>query len=144
MSTKPEQFDQLPAELVEQLRARERRVASLTPAVDRAIDAAAREQFAPRRLRPAARRRWQVPAAAAAAVALLALFVLRPYQTEPTDGPPAGARLADDVDGSGQIDILDAFALARARAEDPDAVSQDRIDRITRGIVALAPAENVL
>jgi hypothetical protein len=144
MSTNPEQFDQLPDELVERLRARERRVASLTPAVDRAIDAAVREHFAPRRQRPAARRRWQVPAAAAAAVALLALFVLRPFPTEPTDAPPPGVRLADDVDGSGRIDILDAFVLARARAEDPAAVSQDRIDRITRGIVALAPPENVL
>jgi hypothetical protein len=139
MNSKPEQFDQLPDELVARLRARERRVASLTPTVDRAIAAAAEQQFAPRRQRPAVRRRWQVPAAVAAAVALLALFIVSPYRSELT-----GPELADDIDGSGQVDILDAFVLARARAGDPDSISQERIDRIMNRVVSLQPQENVL
>jgi hypothetical protein len=140
MSSDTEHFDQLPDAIVERLRARERSVAVLTPAVDRTVAEAARTRFAPRRRRPAAARRWQIPAAAAAAVALLALFIARPFDE-------AGIeilRLADDVDGSGQVDILDAYALARARRDDPAAVSQSRIDEITDRIVSLDLSEAVL
>lgn len=141
MKPETEPFDSLPDALVERLRDRERSVAMLTPAVDRAVTEAARAQFAPRRERPAVDRRWQIPAAAAAAVALLALFISRPFDQTGVESP----RLADDIDGSGEVDILDAFALARARRDDPAAVSQARIDEITARIVALdEDAEGVL
>jgi hypothetical protein len=140
MSTETEHYEALPAAIVERLRAREHRVALLTPAVDRAIEAAARDQFAPRRLRPAAGRRWWYPAAVAAAVALVALFVVPPYEQARIESQ----FLADDVDGSGRVDILDAFVLARARAGDPEAVSQERIDELAERIVSLDPSEAVL
>jgi len=140
MTPETEQFADLPEALIERLRARERSVSQLTPAVDRAVLEAAKEQFAPRHSRPAVVRRWYYPAAAAAAVALIALFVARPFDDE----RPDALRLADDVDGSGQVDILDAFALARARAADPADVNADRIDSLMRRIVSLGPSEAVL
>lgn len=140
MSTEPEQFDQLPEAIVERLRARDTRVSMLTPAADRAIREAARARFAPRRPATAPRRRWLYPAAAAAAVALVALMLSRPFEETQTVAPA----LADDVDGSGRVDILDAFALARARAADPGAVSQGRIDALTDRIVSLGPTGVVL
>lgn len=140
MTPENDNFDDLPEALIERLRASERDPSQLTPAVDRAVLAAAETQFAPRRRRTAAGRRWYYPAAAAAAVALVALFVARPFDNE----RPEAIRLADDVDGSGQVDILDAFALARAREADPGAVNQARIDELVRRIVTLGPSEAVL
>ena len=140
MSQQTEPLDQLPEALVERLRARDRAISVLTPAVDRAVAAAARAQFAPRRSRAAARRRWYYPAAAAAAAALVALILIRPFDQSAVEQ----RRLADDVDGSGQVDILDALALARARAADPDSVSQGRIDDLTDRIVSLGGPEGVL
>lgn len=141
MSHETESFDQLPDAIIERMRARDGAVAVLTPAVDRTVAERARAQFAPRRTRPAARR-WYVPtaAAAAAAVALVALFVARPFDEARVES----FRVADDVDGSGQVDILDAFALARARRDDPDAVSQDRIDALADRIVSLGSPEALL
>jgi hypothetical protein len=142
MSQESPQFDQLPEALVERLKASERAVGMLTPAQDREILEAAREQFAARPARPEIRRRWHIPAAAAAAVALVALFVARPFDQAGVEV----TRLADDIDGSGQVDILDAFALARSRAADADSVSQGRIDELTDRIVSLslAPTGSVL
>jgi hypothetical protein len=74
-----------------------------------------------------------VPFAAAAAAILAAVLVLRPI-----DAP----RSPDDVDGSGRVDILDAFALARLRAAQGDsAASQERIDMLAERVVALAALE---
>ena len=141
MNQETEQFDQLPEALVARLKARDRTVAVLTPEIDRAVDDAARTQFAPRRRRiAAAARGWRYGAVAAAAVALLAVFIAQPLVRDEV-GPQA---LADDVDGSGRVDVLDVFALARTRAADPDAVSQRRIDAVAARIVALGNGEAVL
>jgi anti-sigma-K factor RskA len=140
MNPETENFEELPRALVERLRARERAVPMVTPAVDRAVEAAARAQFAPRRRANPGVRHWRYAAAAAAAVALVALFIARPLDFTGVDRP----RVADDVDGSGQVDILDAFALARTRAADPAAVSEGRIETLAARIVALSDTEAVL
>lgn len=131
--------DQLPDAIVERLKARDRSVSMLTPAVDRTIRASAEAQFAARQARPAARR-WHVPAAAAAALALVALFFARPFE----DSRVGVGSVADDIDGSGQVDILDAFALARSRQSGSANVSQDRIDALAARIVSLDSSEVVL
>lgn len=133
MNPDTEDLDQLPDAIVARLSARDRKVSMLTPAVDRAIRDAARAQFASRPLRRAARRHLVYPAAAAAVLVLAALLIVRPFD----EADNRALRLADDVDGSGQVDILDAFALARARAADPRSVSQRRIDELTDRIVSL-------
>jgi hypothetical protein len=140
MSHEPEQYDALPDAIVERLRSRDRAVSILTPEIDRQVAEAARQQFATRRSRSGRTQRWRYPAAVAALAALVALFLVRPLDTP----SPSDARLADDVDGSGQVDVLDAYALARRRAEDPSAVSQERIDRLTRRIVSLSASEVTL
>ena len=140
MPQETESFDQLPDAIVARLKARDRGLALLTPAVDRAVDTAAREQFAPRRSRTAATRGWRYTAAAAAAVALIAVFIAQPFAPSDALRP----RLTDDVDGSGRVDVLDAFALARSRANDPGAVSQSRIDELVASIVSLESGEGRL
>jgi hypothetical protein len=141
MSQENEQYDQLPDAIVERLRARDRAVPMLTPSADRAVADRARAQFAPRSPSAPARRRYgPAVAAVAAAAALVALFIARPLD----DRRAESMRLADDVDGSGQVDILDAFALARARRDDPGAVSQERIDALADRIVSLGAPERLL
>lgn len=137
MTQETPEYDQLPDTLVERLKQRERMVGLLTPAADRAVLEAAREQFGAREASRAAHRRWQYPAAAAAAVALLALFIAQPFHHAAVEE----SRMADDVDGSGRVDVLDVFALARARADGADAVSQNRIDRLADRIVSLDPPD---
>jgi hypothetical protein len=140
MSQETEPFDQLPDAIVARLKARDQGLALLTPAVDRAVETAAREQFAPRRSRTAAAHGWRYTAAAAAAVALIAVFIAQPFAPDEAEL----RRLADDVDGSGRVDVLDALALARSRAADPAAVSQSRIDALLAGIVSLDAGEGRL
>ena len=140
MTQETEQFDQLPDAIVARLKARDRALALLTPAVDRAVETAARAQFAPRRSRTAAAQGWRYAAVAAAAVALIAVFIAQPFAPDEALRP----RLADDVDGSGRVDVLDAFALARSREGDPGAVSQNRIDALLASIVSLDSGEGAL
>lgn len=140
MTQETEQFDQLPDAIVARLKARDQGLAVLTPAVDRAVETAARKQFAPRRSRTAAAQGWRYTAAAAAAVALIAVFITQPFSPNDADR----RRLADDIDGSGRVDVLDAFALARSRANDPGAVSQSRIDALVASIVSLDTGEGAL
>ena len=117
-------FEELPESLVAQLKRSERAQAIVDPRTDRAIlDEARRYFFAARsrRIRRAALR-WALPLAAAAAL-LVALLVVQPF------GPP---RSADDIDGSGRVDILDAFALARSQAD------RERVDELAARIVSLS------
>lgn len=131
----PDDAADLPAAIVARLARADRAVPIVAPRTDEAVLAAARAQFASRPRRAAVRRsRWAVPVGAVAAAILVALVVVRPF-----DAP----RSEDDVDGSGRVDILDAFALARMRAAQGDsAATQERIDALAERIVALVPARS--
>jgi len=91
-----------------------------------------RDAASPRRTRPDAGRstRWAA-GAAAAAMLLAALLVVRPLGLLTSYDP-------DDIDRSGRVDILDAFALARMRA-DGAPISEMQIDEIAARVVALEP-----
>ena len=106
-----ETFEDLPQSLVDELKAADRPLPTLTARVDREIEAAARAHFAGRR-RPGELRRsgW----AALAASVLVAVLVLQ----RQTPAPEEGALYAD-LDRSGQIDIADVLAAARAREASP-------------------------
>lgn len=136
----PHQNEELPLIIAERLRARDRSVPVLTPQVDRTVMDAARTHFAARPARRAAvYRRWNLPAAAAAAM-LLALLWLAPSSRF----GPDEARLTEDIDGSGRVDVLDAFALARLRASDPGRVRQEDIDALMARIVSLDASTGTL
>jgi hypothetical protein len=142
MNRPTDNFDQLPDSIVERLRARDRALAVLTPEADRAVRRAATDQFSQRRSRRRVRR-WYLPAtgvAAAAAVAVIAIVVTRPFEADRGSVAPAPRAqvVADDIDASGRVDILDAFALARAREADPDAATQARIDMLASRVVSLS------
>jgi hypothetical protein len=105
------------------------RAPSVPPEVENAVLAHAVDHFA--RLR---RRRWTITVGtsfAAASVLAVAFIAFRPRQER------TGTETAriEDIDGSGRVDILDAFALARSIAHgarpDPrlDFTHDGRIDR---------------
>ena len=127
MSTESKSID-LPGDIVEGLRRLDKSVAVLTPAVDRRVANAAAAHFEhrPDTVRPK-KRRWAVAGALAASLAV-GVFLVRTQ----TDMEPA--MLANDIDGSGVVDILDAFALARMS---DGAASQAQIDALIGDIVAL-------
>jgi hypothetical protein len=143
-----DQENDLPRRIADRLAARENAVAVVTPHVDAAIKRSAAEHFAgrsgparvaagPRRIRRAVPRRWAVGAAAAAV--LVTLLVIRPAG-ELGRAPV----LVDDFDGSGRVDILDAFAMARTRAADPAEIDQADIDSLAARIVSLQAATRTL
>jgi hypothetical protein len=100
------QFDRLPDELVARLKELDRSRPIVDPRTDHAILDRARATFASRPERSVrAVRRWTVPAVAAAAI-VLAVLLVQPMRELGRD--------SNDVDGSGRVDVLDAFALARA------------------------------
>ncbi len=119
---------ELPNDVAEGLKRLDKSVALLTPAVDGRVTDAAAAHFAerPDRRRPA-RRRWAVAGTLAASLAV-GVFLVR-MQTGMEQ-----AMLADDFDGSGAVDILDAFALARM---DEERVAQAQVDALIAEIVAL-------
>jgi hypothetical protein len=129
---RPEEELELPAPIADRIRARDRSIALLTPEVDRAVIDSAHRYFSKTRrlVRPV--RRWAP--AVAAAVALVIIAIVAPF-SELSDRRNLSV---DDIDGSGQVDILDAFALARRRTAEPDIVEQTRIDELARRIVALS------
>lgn len=98
------QFEELPPEIVARLRAADRAEPIVDPATDRAVLHSAERYFYFRRARHTAARLKRLVPLAAAAVVLLALLIVQPVHR---------LRHPDDVDGSGRVDILDAFALAR-------------------------------
>ena len=127
MNTETESIE-LPNDVVEGLKRLDKSVAVLTPAVDRRVTDAAAAHFAerPDRRRPA-RRRWALAGSLAASLVVGVFLVRMQTGMEP-------AMLANDFDGSGAVDILDAFALARI---DEERVAQARIDALIADIVAL-------
>lgn len=143
--SRDETDDLLPRAIAARL-AEERSIAILTPAADAAVLAQARAQFSGRRRRQS----WAAPAAIAATIviALTATVMLSQRRAAIIDGPatggasasrdaPAASALADDVDGSGRVDILDAFALARADNDTPE--GQARVAALASRIVSLDP-----
>ncbi len=127
MNPEPETIE-LPGDIVERLERLDKSVSVLTPAVDRQLREAAAVHFAqrPDRVRSTSRR-WAVVGTLAASL-VAGVFLVR-MQT----GMEA-TMLANDIDGSGVVDILDAFTLART-AGAPG--SQAEIDALIRDIVAL-------
>ncbi len=91
------------------------------PEVDETIIAMARERFVPRAQRPRRRLvlRWAPVGALAAAAAVIILFLFPALLMRPMPRASREAALAmkvslrEDIDGSGRVDILDAFLLAR-------------------------------
>lgn len=129
MSTEPESIE-LPDDLIDEMRRMDRSVAVLTPVVDRHVTDAAAAHFRHRRPRLPNRLRSRAMAGTLAASLVVGALVVR-VQTGIEPGP-----LANDVDGSGVVDILDAFALARMN-QDTTPSAQDRIDALVMDIVAL-------
>jgi hypothetical protein len=131
MNDPTDDLEDLPQAIVARLKRAERSVSIVTPRVDRAVVDAARSHFASRP-RAAPRRRLAVLFAAAATI-LLAVLIVRPLDQLRV------ASAADDVDGSGRVDILDAFALARLRAAgDATAASEERIEMLAERVVSLS------
>ena len=129
----------LPDELIRGLAGLDKAVAVLSPDTDRRISEAARAQFGerPRRTRTA-KRRWAMAGSLAASLLVGVLF-WRTYI--PVKSPEimvaTVARMPNDIDGSGTVDILDAFALARMEGGHRTATVQVRIDAVAASVVAL-------
>ena len=131
MDPDTEQSETLPPAIASRLRALDRAQPIVDPRTDRAVLEAASKYFAARPATVRARRpRWALPLGAAAAV-LVAAVLMRPLVFD--------APSADDVDGSGRVDVLDVLALARMRAAGGDAsgITDARIEELAYRIVAL-------
>ena len=127
----------LPDELIQGLARLDKAVAVLSPDADRRIAEAARAHFGerPRRARSAGRR-WAMAGSLAASLLVGVLFWQA--QTPVEDLRVASvASVANDIDGSGVVDILDAFALARMQAADRTPAAQAEVDALSMRIVAL-------
>ncbi|MCY4155141.1 MAG: hypothetical protein OXD47_10060 [Gammaproteobacteria bacterium] len=121
-----EQYERLPEALIEELKHLDRAPDVITPRVDRRLASLAHAQFAQRRLpRWQPRRVWR--AAAAACVLVVVLFTTNHVWEQDNTSIYA------DIDGSGQIDIADVLALARAE----DGVNQTELDAFAYRLVAL-------
>ena len=133
MDPTTEQPETLPPAIASRLRRLDRAEAIFDPRTDRAVLETARSYFAARPAAPARRSRWALPLGAAAAV-LLAAVLVRPLVFHTPS--------ADDVDGSGRVDVLDVLALARMRAAGGDAsgITDTRIEELAYRIVALDSA----
>ena len=129
MKPDPESIE-LPGDLIQEMERLDKSLAVFTPDVDRRVAAAAAAHFRhrPERARPATRR-WAMAGGLAASL-VIGVFLAR-LQTTPGPDP-----LANDIDGSGVVDILDAFALARMN-QSPPAAAQAEIDALITNIVAL-------
>ena len=127
----------LPDELIQGLARLDKAVAVMSPDADRRIAEAARAHFGerPRRARSAGRR-WAMAGSLAASLLVGVLFWRA--QTPVEDLRVASvANVANDIDGSGVVDILDAFALARMQAADRTPAAQAEVDALSMRIVAL-------
>ena len=124
----------LPDELIQGLARLDKAVAVMTPDADRRIAEAARAHFGerPRRARSAGRR-WAMAGSLAASLLVGVLF----WRAQTPVEDLRVASVANDIDGSGVVDILDAFALARMQAADRTPAAQAAIDALSMRIVAL-------
>jgi hypothetical protein len=124
------QLELLPEELIAGLKRIDRTQAIVDPRTDRAVLAQAEQYFASRteRRATAGPKRWAIPVAFAAMIAVA--LVIAPLAQRTLFGDP------DDVDGSGRVDILDAFALARQ--EQSAEAGAERVEEIVERIVSLS------
>ena len=124
-----ETLDDLPQNLVDELKAADRPLPMITARIDREIEAAARAHFAGRRRSVGLRRSgW----AALVASVLVAVLVLERWAPAPDQGTLYG-----DLDGSGQVDIADVLAAARTGN-----ASGPALDAFAYRIVALGQPED--
>jgi len=129
-----EPFDlDAPSRLIEDLRGLEGVDLEVPPAVDAAILEEARERLSPPvvHLPGAGGSRRGSRRAAAAAVAVLGVAVWIGW---PQPDPVAVIADPSDVDGSGSVDILDAFAVARWLDEER-AIREARLDFNADGVI---------
>lgn len=129
MEHENEQLEDLPQSLVDQLKGAEESVPLITAGVDRRIAEMAQDHFKTRQ-RPT----WKPRPAWAAIAATILVAVLVAQLNGPVS--PQRDDIYADVDGSGQIDIADVLALARAR--DPEQVTQAELDAFAMRIVSLS------
>ena len=129
---------QLPDDMVQELKKLDKAVSVMSPDADRRVVEAAGAHFGerPRRVRTAGRR-WAM--AGSVAASLLVGVTFWRMQTPVENLPPAPVariasveRTADDIDGSGAVDILDAFALARMVREGREPATQAMTDTSSR------------
>ena len=120
-----EQNERLPKALIDEMKRIDRAPEVITSRVDRTLASMAHAQFAPRRIP-----RWQPQGAwrAAAACVLVVVLFATNHLSEQDD-----TAVYADIDGSGQIDIADVLALARAQ----DRVDQADLDAFAFRLVAL-------
>lgn len=133
MAPEEEQYEDLPPELIERLKAADRPMPIITAQVDGRIDEMARGHFSTRRKFS---RRMHYAWTAMAATVLLAVFLVQtrvPTVRAPADQHEDG--LYTDIDRSGRIDIADVLALARA--QEPGKPSQAQLDAFAARIVSL-------
>ena len=136
------EFIELPGDLIKEMNRLDKSMAVLTPAVDGRVVEAAAAHFAQRPLqaprpqqvsRPqrmaGPTRRWAMAGTLAASLVIGVLLVRMQTGIETQ-------RLASDIDGSGVVDILDAFALARLNSGQSSA-AQVEIDSFIMEIVSL-------
>lgn len=125
----------LPDEMIKGLAALDKAVAVMSPATDRRIAEAARVHFAarPSRRALAGKRRWALAGSLAASLLVGVLF----WRAQTPVENLRVATVANDIDGSGAVDILDAFALARRERGDRTVAVQARIDALAASVVAL-------
>lgn len=149
MPTDPTNPD-VPPSLVRSLQGAYGTPIHVEPRVDAAISAIALERAAIAVHRGAARRRalmWGGGLAAAAGLALGVFIAVRPA----TPPAPSALAIAEDINGDGTVDILDAFALHRAIAGNGSrlvdvngdgAVDRVDVDRIALRAVRLGDGGN--
>ncbi|MEM7283376.1 MAG: hypothetical protein AAF438_17295 [Pseudomonadota bacterium] len=121
MHEENQQLDELPEALVRALKAEEATTLLVPKSVDQAVAEAAHSHF--QQLTP---RWWTLPATLAACVLVTVVAVQLVRSPD----------LKGDVDGSGQVDVLDAFALARMQQTNSDIQTAD-IERLMTRIVSL-------
>ena len=130
MTHKDKESEQLPQALVDQVNAADQSVSLITSKVDREVLQLARAHFSSRRT---ARRRRPAWAAIAASV-LIAFFAIQLREPPATETKAIYA----DIDHSGQIDIADVLAVARASGTSKK--TQAEIDAFAMRIVSLTPS----
>lgn len=140
---------QAPARLIRALKALQSEPVFVPPASDAAILRRARQQFDPEPTRPPSVwwRAWIPWVAAAASLCLVVVVGWLATSRNPT----GVASAPEDVNGDGQVDILDAFQLAReveggqppaVRDFDQDGVvDQADVEFVARRIVKLNEGE---